>query len=183
LESAAAPTAGLHFTRELLEKLKQRGVETAFVTLAVGIGTFRPIQSETLDAHTMHEEEFEISSETARRIRQQKEQGRRVIAVGTTTVRVLESAARSGTIEEGSGRTDIFIRPGFEFKAVDALITNFHLPKSSLLVMITAFMQQKLMYKSEASSIAALEQVRYAYNEAVAQRYRFFSFGDAMFIE
>jgi S-adenosylmethionine:tRNA ribosyltransferase-isomerase len=170
LESAAAPTAGLHFTREVFDILRQRDIETAFVTLQIGIGTFRPIQAENLEEHIMHEEHYEISAECARRISQQKARGGRVIAVGTTAVRVLESAAaEDGDISEGAGPTSLFIRPGYRFRVVDGLITNFHLPRSTLLVMISAF--------------AGIEEVRYAYTQAVQERYRFFSFGDAMFIE
>lgn len=169
--SVAAPTAGFHFTQELLEKIKAKGVELAFVTLHVGIGTFRPVQTETIEEHTMHAEFVTISKETSETIRLAKEEGRRVIAVGTTTVRSLEGAAllSGGKLpEEFSGDVNMFIKPGFEFKVIDALITNFHLPKSTLLVLVSAF--------------AGRESVLHAYEEAVREKYRFFSFGDAMFI-
>ncbi|MCX6715290.1 MAG: tRNA preQ1(34) S-adenosylmethionine ribosyltransferase-isomerase QueA [Candidatus Uhrbacteria bacterium] len=169
--SVAAPTAGFHFTNELLEKIKAKGVELAFVTLHVGIGTFRPVQTETIEEHIMHAEFVTISKETSETIRLAKEEGRRVIAVGTTTVRSLEGVALlfGGKLpEEFSGDVNMFIKPGFEFKVIDALITNFHLPKSTLLVLVSAF--------------AGRESVLHAYEEAVREKYRFFSFGDAMFI-
>ena len=174
LESSAAPTAGLHFLPRTFESLAQRGIETAFVTLQIGIGTFRPMQGETVEGHTMHRESYAISPETAHRINAQKARGGRVVAVGTTAVRVLESAANengvaAGAIAAGEGETTIFIRPGYSFKIVDALVTNFHLPRSTLLVMISAF--------------AGIDTIRAAYDGAVAEKYRFFSFGDAMFIE
>ncbi|HEX8834899.1 MAG TPA: tRNA preQ1(34) S-adenosylmethionine ribosyltransferase-isomerase QueA [Abditibacteriaceae bacterium] len=169
LESAAAPTAGLHFTPRVFDALDERGIARAFVTLAIGIGTFRPMQTERVDEHTMHEEEYEISPEAAEAINVQKRRGGRVVAIGTTAVRVLESAGENGEVRAGYGRTSIFIRPGYHFSVVDALLTNFHLPRSTLMVMISAF--------------AGNEPVRYAYKEAVTERYRFFSFGDAMFIE
>lgn len=176
LESSAAPTAGLHFTPELLESLRVRGVESCFVTLAIGIGTFRPMQTERVEEHTMHREAFEVSVETARKINAQKARGGRVVAVGTTTVRVLESAVdKNGIVQNGFNATKIFIRPGSIFHVVDALITNFHLPRSTLLVMISAFAQQK--------TPNGLAQIQNAYEAAVAKKYRFFSFGDAMLIE
>jgi S-adenosylmethionine:tRNA ribosyltransferase-isomerase len=179
LESAAAPTAGLHFTPELLSRLQERGIESCAVTLGIGIGTFRPMKTENLEDHMMHREEYEISPATAERIASQKRRGGRIVAVGTTTVRVLESAARSATSNEvvssGWAHTDIFIRPGHRFQAVDALITNFHLPRSTLLVMIAAFTQQE--------TVDGLTLVRAAYEEAVRRNYRFFSFGDAMLID
>ena len=195
LESAAAPTAGLHFTPELLSRLQERGIESCAVTLGIGIGTFRPMKTENLEEHVMHREEYEISPAVAQRIAQQKRRGGRIVAVGTTTVRVLESAARAlendaatgeenGTTGDEAGgeivrcglaQTEIFIRPGHRFQVVDALITNFHLPRSTLLVMIAAFAQQ------ETSD--GLLLVRAAYEEAVRQNYRFFSFGDAMLID
>jgi S-adenosylmethionine:tRNA ribosyltransferase-isomerase len=197
LESAAAPTAGLHFTPQLLDLLQARGIRTAFVTLGIGIGTFRPIKSETLEEHTMHEEEFEISASTAQLIREQKQRGGRVVAVGTTTTRVLEAASNeAGGVQDGAGRTSIFMRPGYSFRTVDALLTNFHLPRSTLLAMIAAFAEnddianfgqnRALTDKSSTAvgtTLSGLQKVRYAYNEAVAQRYRFFSFGDAMLID
>jgi S-adenosylmethionine:tRNA ribosyltransferase-isomerase len=164
--SIAAPTAGFHFTPELIEKLKAKGVEFAYVTLHVGIGTFRPVKTATLEEHEMHSEFVQISSETAAKIRAVKQKGQRVIAVGTTTVRALEG---SGVPQDGFvGDVNLFITPGFEFKIIDALITNFHLPKSTLLVLASAF--------------AGRENILAAYNEAVEKQYRFFSFGDGMFI-
>lgn len=170
--SVAAPTAGFHFTNELLEKIKAKGVEIVFVTLHVGIGTFRPVQTETIEEHTMHAEFVTISKGTSEKIRQAKEEGRRVIAVGTTTVRSLEGVAllHGGKLpEEFSDDVNMFIKPGFEFKVIDALITNFHLPKSTLLVLVSA--------------LAGRENILHAYEEAVREKYRFFSFGDAMFIQ
>lgn len=187
LDSSAAPTAGLHFTPQLLEKLQQRGVKTAFVTLGVGIGTFRPVQSETLEEHAMHEEEYCVSQETALAINEQKQSGGRVVAVGTTTTRVLESIAdESGMVTEGPGSTAIFIKPGHQFRCVDALLTNFHLPRSTLVALVAAFVEDGLQRRCEGqtlSNLTGLEIVRYAYGQAVAQNYRFFSFGDAMLIE
>ena len=169
LESAAAPTAGLHFMPRTFEALARRGIESAFVTLQIGVGTFRPMKAETLDDHEMHRESYAIDEKSAGKINAQRARGGRIVAVGTTAVRVLESAWQEGTVRPGAGATQLFIRPGHEFRAVDALVTNFHLPRSSLLVMISAF--------------AGVDTVRRAYEEAVAERYRFFSFGDAMFIE
>lgn len=167
--SAAAPTAGLHFTEEYLHRLEQKGIQLAYVTLHVGLGTFRPVSVDTIEEHEMHEEYYEVSPEAAGIIRQAKARGGRVIAVGTTSARTLETAAREdGTIEAGSGWTGIFIYPGYDFKIVDALLTNFHLPKSTLLMLISA--------------LAGRERVLEAYKEAVERKYRFFSFGDAMFI-
>jgi S-adenosylmethionine:tRNA ribosyltransferase-isomerase len=169
--SVAAPTAGFHFTNGLLDKIKTKGVETVFVTLHVGIGTFRPVQTETIEEHVMHAEFVTISKETAQQINRAKKEGRRVIAVGTTTVRSLEGAAMlsGGKLpEEFSGDINMFIKPGFEFCVIDALITNFHLPKSTLLVLVSA--------------LAGREHILHAYEEAVRDQYRFFSFGDAMFI-
>lgn len=172
--SVAAPTAGFHFTEELLEKIKAKGVQICFVTLHVGIGTFRPVQTETIEEHTMHSEFVQIPAMTAHIINAAKNEGRRVIAVGTTTVRSLEGAAQQNTdglylSERGFvGDVNIFIKPGFQFQIIDALITNFHLPKSTLLILISAF--------------AGREQVFHAYESAVQEKYRFFSFGDAMFI-
>lgn len=167
--SVAAPTAGFHFTEDLLLKLKEKGVEIEHVILHVGIGTFRPVQSKTIEEHKMHSEWVGVSPETAKRINLAKEAGRRVIAVGTTTTRVLEGvAATKGALVAYEGEINIFITPGFTFKIIDGLITNFHLPKSTLLVLISAF--------------AGRENVLAAYEEAKKKNYRFFSFGDAMFI-
>lgn len=167
--AVAAPTAGLHFTPELFNQLEEIGIERVNLTLHVGIGTFRPVAVDNIEDHNMHSEYYEISAETAAAVNRAKAQGRRVIAVGTTAVRVLETAASSeGTLESGSGWTDIFIYPGYKFKAVDALITNFHLPKSTLLMLVSA--------------LADREKILQAYTEAVKEEYRFFSFGDAMLI-
>ncbi len=168
--SAAAPTAGLHFTPELMENIKKKGVDIIPVLLHVGLGTFRPVKAERLEDHKMHSEYYSISEESAHRINAVKERGGRVIAVGTTSVRTLESAAdQEGRVKEQSGNTDIFIYPGYRFRCVDALITNFHLPESTLLMLISAFMGK--------------EQALEVYRLAVQEKYRFFSFGDAMFIQ
>lgn len=168
--SVAAPTAGLHFTPELLQKLEDKGVPHVFVTLRVGLGTFRPVKAENIADHIMHEEFCEIPPETAEAINAAKERGGRVVAVGTTVVRTLESfAQRYGKIVPGALDTRLFISPGFEFKVIDALITNFHLPMSTLLMLVSAF--------------GGYDTMMSAYNEAVRRRYRFFSFGDSMFIE
>ena len=168
--SAAAPTAGLHFTAEILNEIEQRGVETARVTLEVGLGTFAPLRDEVVEKNRLHRERFHIPSDTAEKVATAKKEGRRVVAVGTTTVRTLEYAAlQYGEVRAGDGDADIFIYPGFQFKVVDALLTNFHLPKSSLLMLVSAF--------------AGREPVLRAYKHAVEQRYRFFSYGDCMFIE
>lgn len=167
--SAAAPTAGLHFTPELLEKLAAKGVEQRFVTLHVGLGTFRPVSEENIEEHPMHSEFCILPDDTAEAINRAKREGRRVVAVGTTSCRVLESFAEGdGTMVAGSRWTDIFIYPGYKFKAIDALITNFHLPESTLIMLISA--------------LAGRENVLRAYAAAVERRMRFFSFGDAMFI-
>lgn len=167
--SAAAPTAGLHFTKELLEEIRAKGVEIASVTLHVGLGTFRPVKVENVQDHHMHSEFFCIEQEEADKINRAKETGHRIISVGTTSCRTLESAAdENGHIEAKSGWTEIFIYPGYRFKCIDALITNFHLPQSTLLMLVSA--------------LAGREHVLAAYEEAVKERYRFFSFGDAMFI-
>ena len=166
--SAAAPTAGLHFTPELLEKIKAKGIELIYVTLHVGLGTFRPVDEEDLTNHVMHEEYYEISKEAADALNRAKKNGKRIISVGTTSTRTLESAYDNG-FKETCANTSIFIYPGYKFKAVDALITNFHLPKSTLIMLVSA--------------LAGREFILKAYNEAVKERYRFFSFGDAMFIE
>ncbi|MCE5284908.1 MAG: tRNA preQ1(34) S-adenosylmethionine ribosyltransferase-isomerase QueA [Pelosinus sp.] len=167
--SAAAPTAGLHFTESLLAELKTKGVNLAFVTLHVGLGTFRPVNVDNILEHKMHREYYSVSPETAEVINQTKQRGNRVIAVGTTAVRTLETVAAEGKMTSKSGFTEIFIYPGYQFKIVDAMVTNFHLPKSTLLMLISAF--------------AGKDKVLAAYKEAVDKRYRFFSFGDAMFIE
>ncbi len=167
--SAAAPTAGLHFTKELLEAIKAKGIKIAHVTLHVGLGTFRPVKVEEITEHHMHSEFYIIEESEAKKINDTKASGGRVIAVGTTSCRTLESAAdRKGHVEAKSGWTDIFIYPGYEFKMIDALITNFHLPQSTLIMLVSA--------------LAGREHVLNAYKEAVNERYRFFSFGDAMFI-
>ena len=167
--SAAAPTAGLHFTQELLEKVRAKGVKTAFVTLHVGLGTFRPVKAEEITDHHMHSELCMISAETAQLLNETKGNGGRIVCVGTTSCRTLESLVQEdGTFQAASKWTEIFIYPGYQFKAMDALITNFHLPESTLVMLVSAF--------------AGREQVLHAYEEAVKERYRFFSFGDAMFI-
>lgn len=166
--SAAAPTAGLHFTTELLETLRQNGVEIEEVLLHVGLGTFKPVSEEDIEDHEMHSEYYEISQETADRINKAKAEGRRIISVGTTSTRALESAAKDGRLQAGSGWTNIFIYPGYKWQIIDGLITNFHLPKSTLMMLVSA--------------LSTREHILAAYREAVAQRYRFFSFGDAMFI-
>ena len=167
--SAAAPTAGLHFTEELLEKIKNKGVEIANVTLHVGIGTFRPVKVENIEEHTMHTEHYYIKNEDAEKINKAKKEGHKIIAVGTTSCRVLESIAdENGMVKETEGDTSIFIYPGYKFKCIDRLITNFHLPESTLLMLV--------------SSLATKEFIMEAYNKAVEEKYRFFSFGDAMLI-
>lgn len=166
--SAAAPTAGLHFTTELLETLRQNGIEIEEVLLHVGLGTFKPVSEEDIEDHEMHSEYYEISQETADRINKAKAEGRRIISVGTTSTRALESAAKDGRLQAGSGWTNIFIYPGYKWQIIDGLITNFHLPKSTLMMLVSA--------------LSTREHILAAYREAVAQRYRFFSFGDAMFI-
>lgn len=168
LGSAAAPTAGLHFTPELLEKIKAKGVELVFVTLHVGLGTFRPVEAEDLTNHVMHSEYYEITKEAAETLNNAKKAGKRIIAVGTTSTRTLESAYDNG-FKECKNDTSIFIYPGYEFKAIDAQITNFHLPKSTLIMLVSA--------------LAGKEFILDAYKKAVEEKYRFFSFGDAMFIE
>lgn len=167
--SVAAPTAGLHFTPELLGRIREKGIKTAFVTLHVGIGTFRPVKCEHIKDHEMHEEFYTISKETAETINSARKNGKRVFAVGTTTIRTLESVVRKrGELVADSGTTDIFIYPPFEFEVIDALITNFHLPKSTLLMLVSAFAGRDLVMK--------------AYEAAVRERYRFFSFGDACLV-
>ena len=167
--SAAAPTAGLHFNEELLQQLKAQGINLAFVTLHVGLGTFRPVKAEKVSEHVMHEEFYHLTEEAAETINQTKKNGGRVICVGTTSTRVIESIAdENGTVSPKSGYTNIFIYPGYQFKCLDGLITNFHLPKSTLIMLVSA--------------LAGREHVLNAYKEAVQKEYRFFSFGDAMFI-
>ena len=168
--SAAAPTAGLHFTPELLKQIEEKGVKIANVTLHVGIGTFRPVKEEKVENHEMHSEHYYIKQEDAKIINETKKNGGRVIAVGTTSCRVLETVAdENGMVQETEGDTKIFIYPGYKFKCLDALITNFHLPQSTLLMLV--------------SSLAGKEYIMKAYEEAVKEKYRFFSFGDAMFIQ
>ena len=168
--SAAAPTAGLHFTEDLLDKIREQGTEIAEITLHVGLGTFRPVKAETVEEHHMHSEYYCIDEEAARKINEAKSRGGRVIAVGTTSIRTLESAmAAMGEIKPISKETDIFIYPGYEFKIVDGIITNFHLPESTLIMLVSAF--------------AGRDEILNAYRHAVEEKYRFFSFGDAMFIE
>jgi len=166
--SVAAPTAGLHFDQALLDRVRARGVELAMVTLHIGAGTFQPMRHDDLDQHQMHAEWLEVSAEVVEKIKATRARGGRVIAIGTTTVRALESAASAGELMPYQGDTELFIRPGFQFKVVDALFTNFHLPESTLLVMISAF--------------AGRERVLAAYEHAVQAEYRFFSYGDAMFL-
>lgn len=166
--SAAAPTAGLHFTKELLERAKAKGVEIVEVLLHVGLGTFRPVQAENILEHKMHSEYYRITPEAADAINRAVAEGRRVIAVGTTSTRTLESAAKDGRVTAGEGETSIFIYPGYQFQILSGLITNFHLPKSTLVMLVSA--------------LAGREHILHAYAEAVQERYRFFSFGDAMFI-
>jgi S-adenosylmethionine:tRNA ribosyltransferase-isomerase len=169
--SVAAPTAGLHFTPEILEQIRARGIETAEITLHVGLGTFQPVHAERVEEHKMHRESFSISEDAAAKINRALDQNRRVVAVGTTTVRTLEYTARQddSRIHAGCGEADIFIYPGFQFRVVSALLTNFHLPRSTLLMLVSAF--------------AGRENVLRAYEHAVKVRYRFFSYGDCMFIE
>lgn len=169
--SAAAPTAGLHFTPELLKKIEEKGVKIANVTLHVGIGTFRPVKEENIEEHKMHMEHFYIKEEDAEKINEAKKNGKRVIAVGTTSSRVLETIAdpKTGLVKATEGDTGIYIYPGYKFKCIDGLITNFHLPKSTLLMLVSA--------------LAGREFILKAYNQAVEEKYRFFSFGDAMFIK
>ncbi|GHV95987.1 S-adenosylmethionine:tRNA ribosyltransferase-isomerase [Spirochaetia bacterium] len=178
--SAAAPTAGLHFTRELLERLEAGGIECVFITLHVGLGTFLPVRSEYIEDHSMHEEQFFISDKSAAKIEQAKAGGRRVIAVGTTSVRTLESAwvddEGQGRLRRGGQATSIFIYPGYQFKIVDCLFTNFHTPESTLLMLVSAFVETK------AGAFAGRELILESYAEAIRGEYRFFSYGDAMLI-
>ena len=171
--SSAAPTAGLHFTPELLQKIEEKGIKIANVTLHVGIGTFRPVKEEDVEKHDMHSEHYYIKKEDADKINKAKEQGKKIISVGTTSCRVLESVAdisnKKGLLKEMEGDTQIFIYPGYKFKCIDGLITNFHLPQSTLLMLVSA--------------LAGKDFVMEAYEKAVKEKYRFFSFGDAMFIK
>jgi S-adenosylmethionine:tRNA ribosyltransferase-isomerase len=168
--SAAAPTAGLHFTKELMEKLKEKGVQIAYVTLHVGLGTFRPVAVEDINDHKMHSEFYMMNKETADLLNKAKKEGKRIISVGTTSTRTLETIVNLyGEFKECSGWTDIFIYPGYEFKAINALITNFHLPKSTLVMLVSA--------------LAGRKNILNAYQEAINNKYRFFSFGDSMFIK
>lgn len=169
--SAAAPTAGLHFTQELLEKIEAKGVNLVYLTLHVGLGTFRPVSVEDLENHHMHSEFYRLSEESAEQLREVKQAGGRIVAVGTTSIRTLETIGSKfdGEIQADSGWTDIFIKPGYEFKVVDAFSTNFHLPMSTLIMLVSAF--------------AGREHVLHAYEHAVNEKYRFFSFGDAMFVK
>ena len=168
LGSAAAPTAGLHFTNELLDKIREKGVNIGYVTLHVGLGTFRPVKVDDVTKHKMHSEHYEIPAETAELIKRTKASGKRVIAVGTTSCRTLESVAAQGELRACDGFTDIFIYPGFKFKVLDGLITNFHLPESTLIMLVSAFY--------------GYDKTMHAYDIAVKEKYRFFSFGDAMAI-
>jgi len=169
LGAVAAPTAGLHFDTTLLEKLSQKGVNIAYVTLHVGAGTFQPVRVDNIAEHKMHSELFSIPQPTVDSIKETKMRGGRVTAIGTTALRALESAAQHGELKAGDGDTDIFITPGYKFKVVDRLFTNFHLPKSTLLMLVSAF--------------AGADNIKKAYSHAVAKEYRFFSYGDAMLIE
>lgn len=166
--SSAAPTAGLHFTPQLIAKIREMGVQIEEITLHVGLGTFRPVKVENLEEHKMHSEDYEIDESTSARLNEAKKMGKRIIAIGTTSVRTLESACKNGVIESGRNTTKIFIYPPYKFKFVDALVTNFHLPESTLLMLVSAFMGKN--------------NLKRAYADAIKERYRFFSFGDAMFI-
>jgi S-adenosylmethionine:tRNA ribosyltransferase-isomerase len=166
--AVAAPTAGLHFDLAMMDKIRAKGVQTAFVTLHVGSGTFQPVRVEQLSEHIMHNEYFAVPPETAAAVNQVRDRGGRVIAIGTTAVRALESASKNGKIEPGFGYTDLFITPGYQFRSVDAMLTNFHLPESTLLMLVSAF--------------AGYEPIMNAYQHAIDQSYRFFSYGDAMFL-
>ncbi len=168
--SAAAPTAGLHFTKELLEKVKEKGVNIAYVTLHVGLGTFRPVKVDDVNEHVMHSEFYHLEEEDAKIINETKKRGNKIISVGTTSTRTLETIGdENGFVKPQSGWTNIFIYPGYKFKVVDKLITNFHLPESTLIMLVSA--------------LAGKEKVMNAYNEAVKEKYRFFSFGDSMIIK
>jgi S-adenosylmethionine:tRNA ribosyltransferase-isomerase len=167
--SVAAPTAGLHFTPEILDRLRRRGIETAEVTLHVGLGTFQPVHADRVEDHRLHEEWYRITREAAQSVNRALKEKRRVVAVGTTAVRTLEHAGRSGEVEAGSGETSLFIYPGYEFRVVGAMLTNFHLPKSTLLMLVSALGGRELVMK--------------AYEHAVTERYRFYSYGDCMLVE
>ena len=167
--AVAAPTAGLHFNQALIEKLKAKGVQTAFVTLHVGSGTFQPVRTEDLSEHIMHKEYFSVQQEAVTAVQQARTRGGRVVAIGTTAVRALESASQSGQLEACFGDTDLFSTPGYQFKSVDAILTNFHLPESTLLMLISAF--------------AGYKPIMNAYRHAIDQSYRFFSYGDALFLK
>lgn len=166
--AVAAPTAGLHFDETVLAALRQRGIQTAFVTLHVGAGTFQPVRSEEIHQHKMHSEWFHIPPETAELIRKTQAAGGKITAVGTTALRALESAARDGTVKPGGGETDIFITPGYRFQVVERLLTNFHLPRTTLIMLVSAF--------------AGIDSIQHAYQHAIREKYRFFSYGDAMLI-
>jgi S-adenosylmethionine:tRNA ribosyltransferase-isomerase len=166
--AVAAPTAGLHFDQVIMDKIKAKGIETAMVTLHVGSGTFQPVRVEKLDDHIMHHEYFAVPETTVTAVERTRKRGGRVVAIGTTSVRALESASRNGKLEAGFGETDLFITPGYQFMSVDALLTNFHLPESTLLMLVSAF--------------AGYNNIRQAYRHAITQEYRFFSYGDAMFL-
>lgn len=169
--SAAAPTAGLHFTEDILEKIQEKGVKLVFLTLHVGLGTFRPVSVDNIEEHKMHEEFYQLSEESAATLNRTREEGGRIIAIGTTSIRTLETIGQEfdGRFQAASGWTDIFIAPGYQFKAVDGFLTNFHLPKSTLIMLVSAFLGRDFVLE--------------AYNHAVQERYRFFSFGDAMFVK
>jgi S-adenosylmethionine:tRNA ribosyltransferase-isomerase len=166
--AVAAPTAGLHFSESMIEKLEKQGVETAFVTLHVGAGTFQPVRVDDIEQHHMHSEYYEVTEQLIDKVNQTKQRGGKIIAVGTTSVRCLESAVSSGQLEAYAGETNIFIYPGYEFKVVDSMITNFHLPESTLIMLVSAF--------------AGRKHILNAYQQAIEEKYRFFSYGDAMFI-
>jgi S-adenosylmethionine:tRNA ribosyltransferase-isomerase len=166
--AVAAPTAGLHFDLAMINKIKTKGAQTAFVTLHVGSGTFQPVRAELLSEHIMHKEYFAVTKAAVDAVRQARDRDGRVIAIGTTAVRALESASKSGQLEPGFGDTDLFITPGYQFKSVDAMLTNFHLPESTLLMLVSAF--------------AGYDSIMNAYQHAIKKSYRFFSYGDAMFL-
>ena len=172
--SVAAPTAGLHFTNRLLDKVRSQDVQICFITLHVGLGTFAPVKADSLSRHLMHAEKYELSDETARAINEAKRSGRRIIAVGTTSIRVLETSAEGPSVRPGAGKTSIFIYPPHDFKIADALLTNFHLPRSTLLMLVCAF--------ASPGRTSGRDLILSAYAEAIRQRYRFFSYGDAMLI-
>jgi S-adenosylmethionine:tRNA ribosyltransferase-isomerase len=167
--SVAAPTAGLHFTEDMMEKIKAKGVQIVEVTLHVGMGTFMPVRAEGLDDHDMHWERYSVSEESTRIINEAKKQGRKIVATGTTSVRTLESASKDGILQSGLGRTNLFIKPGYKFEIVDQLLTNFHTPESTLLVLVSAFATKQSIFE--------------AYQHAVEEKYHFFSYGDAMFLK